>query len=451
MNNDKTEFDNNDFDADLNDDFYEDESGESSWDDEALDDDNFGDEALDELPDAAPQPAKKKSSLFNILIIAGGVAAGAFFILPQFMGGGDTPPPQQQQQQPAAPQQQAQTQAPATPQNATATSALPEEDSVVPSAPPSTAGFLSNPALLEQIEDIPDAPASGEKKTRQGYEIDLGAGDPLPTPGMEFEPPENDLGLGLPETFKDTTEGADDETEAEESESAESDDEVDQSSNEESALTEADSAAETDNALSSPAAPTEPLEELTVAQPAAPTSTQPATINVSDDTLKKIEGSLAVLLDRIDSLEQEITTLKDQPGTPVGGGVSNAALRDLQSGMKALERRLNSLEKVPSGQAPRNTVSAATKNTITPMPKTLAPAPATKPTTPPMTLAALENTTWVLRAAQPQEAYVSQIGKNDMVRVRVGETLPGLGQVKTIHIVNGLWVIEGTKGFIAQK
>jgi len=54
---------------------------------------------------------------------------------------------------------------------------------------------------------------------------------------------------------------------------------------------------------------------------------------------------------------------------------------------------------------------------------------------------------WVLRAATPEGAWLSQ-GANaaELRKVEVGETVPGLGKIKAIREKNGVWEVVGTKG-----
>ena len=59
------------------------------------------------------------------------------------------------------------------------------------------------------------------------------------------------------------------------------------------------------------------------------------------------------------------------------------------------------------------------------------------------------HSSWVLRAATPNEAWVAKNdSSSDLTHVRVGETLPGIGQVQSIRPIGDSWVIEGTDGVV---
>ncbi len=56
---------------------------------------------------------------------------------------------------------------------------------------------------------------------------------------------------------------------------------------------------------------------------------------------------------------------------------------------------------------------------------------------------------WVLRAASPDEAWVAQDSFTpELRRVRVGDSLPGVGAVRAIHQTGDIWVVEGSQGTI---
>jgi hypothetical protein len=59
------------------------------------------------------------------------------------------------------------------------------------------------------------------------------------------------------------------------------------------------------------------------------------------------------------------------------------------------------------------------------------------------------NTHWVLRAATPDDAWVAADASTSQLRhVRVGDALPGIGQINAIHQNGDSWVIEGSAGTI---
>jgi hypothetical protein len=59
-------------------------------------------------------------------------------------------------------------------------------------------------------------------------------------------------------------------------------------------------------------------------------------------------------------------------------------------------------------------------------------------------------TNWVLRAAQDGMAWVSPTADGELQRVTVGQSLPGIGKIKSIEVVDGAWQVVGTTGRIRQ-
>lgn len=58
---------------------------------------------------------------------------------------------------------------------------------------------------------------------------------------------------------------------------------------------------------------------------------------------------------------------------------------------------------------------------------------------------------WVLRAASPGKAWVSEKGSNELRVVKAGETLEGIGKVNAIvKDSSGRWVVDGVGGRISQ-
>ncbi len=55
---------------------------------------------------------------------------------------------------------------------------------------------------------------------------------------------------------------------------------------------------------------------------------------------------------------------------------------------------------------------------------------------------------WQLRGATPGRATLAR--GSDIREVGVGESLPGLGQITGVAMINGQWVVQGTQGRLAQ-
>ncbi|MCB9988518.1 MAG: hypothetical protein H6868_04180 [Rhodospirillales bacterium] len=145
-----------------------------------------------------------------------------------------------------------------------------------------------------------------------------------------------------------------------------------------------------------------------------------------------MDEQFSALFDRLDQLESRLDEIKDT-------AASSAQLDTLKDSVNALEKKVARLES-------RKPASAA--ETAPKAPKA-APSSAAAPTAAPK-IAAPSSTKWTLKSALPGEAYVAADGASDMVHVRVGDTLPGIGTVKGIYISEGKWIIEGTSGKVTQ-
>jgi hypothetical protein len=55
---------------------------------------------------------------------------------------------------------------------------------------------------------------------------------------------------------------------------------------------------------------------------------------------------------------------------------------------------------------------------------------------------------WVLRSAQPGQAWLSQGGSAELRRVQPGDKVPGLGTVVSVRMSAGRWLVEGTQGSV---
>ncbi len=57
---------------------------------------------------------------------------------------------------------------------------------------------------------------------------------------------------------------------------------------------------------------------------------------------------------------------------------------------------------------------------------------------------------WVIKAAQSSSAIIYDKISKDMRSIEIGDTVKGIGRVKSIKIIDGIWVITGSKGKIEQ-
>lgn len=132
----------------------------------------------------------------------------------------------------------------------------------------------------------------------------------------------------------------------------------------------------------------------------------------------------------------------------------------------SLEERLTSLEKKIEGQKAETTSSIAIQEPASPKDefanepvkqvqtaKAAKPAkaksPAKKAAVKKEPKAAKKTGGWVLRAATPDAAWVSQGDyEAELRRVAVGDSLPGVGKIKEIRQKGDIWEVVGTKGVL---
>ncbi|MAZ76825.1 MAG: hypothetical protein CMH31_05935 [Micavibrio sp.] len=135
-------------------------------------------------------------------------------------------------------------------------------------------------------------------------------------------------------------------------------------------------------------------------------------------TLSAIDQKLALFLDRMDDLENKIDVIED---------ASNQRAALLEESVKSLEGKVKSLKAAP--------VSKRSTQKASPVKKALTKKPSVK---------------WKLKAAQPDKAWISQKGSSVIKPIKVGDNIDGLGQIQSIQLVNGKWIVLGTGGKITQ-
>ncbi len=390
-------------------DMESDEFDDSDFDDTSFDesDDFSDDDEWDESGESEENaPAAKKKSISNVIVIAGCAVVGVIVLL-FLMGGGDNPPAPNpgQMQQAARPQT-------ALPQK-TAQEPTRQEQQAAPPAPAMESGFLNSPDALAALQ--------AQNKTKDTTEY------------VEFEEEET-----FPPMPAQMTQ--------------------DEAFSKEPLTPMPPPAAPVETATAEAPAAVQPPQTPVMNKPAqkaptAPVTVQPATIN--NTAMDDLQNKLSTLIDRLDSMENRIDTLARQKNAP-GNSTSSEDLTAIRSFMKTLETRFDNLDKAQKEQAAKLAKVAAAKPVreetpkaekvttprVTAKPEAQIKASAPTPAVSPVTVS------WTLRSVQPGEAYVAQKGSSDMVRVKVGDTLPGIGEITDIGNASGTWVVQGTQGKI---
>lgn len=198
------------------------------------------------------------------------------------------------------------------------------------------------------------------------------------------------------------------------------------------------------------AAPGTPGSPAGVAAPGVPSSLPPAS-----SATGSAETRIDALQKSLDQVTRQINQLTNMVAAnqamPTAGGAAAPSIEDRLNKIEQnlLELQHNQGIKAPAEVvAPAPVVPAATEKTAQhagthKKPKAAghkAKAPAIGTTVVPH---------WVLRAATPNEAWVSAGATSSELRhLQVGDILPGIGRIRAIRQSGDSWVVEGTNGTV---
>ena len=200
-----------------------------------------------------------------------------------------------------------------------------------------------------------------------------------------------------------------------------------------------------------PAATPPPAAPL-AAQPVAaqPVAAQPSGAVTSDPRIDQ-------LLERLNADEEKLNTL---PKAGAGDADALARMGERLDKMEQVQAQLlTQMQSIAQNAAPAAQAGSPAQ-TMTPMPAGVTaaqPSPVAAPPrharSTPRRTARAENSaaTWILKSAQPGEAYVSAPDSDAMIAVHPGDNFPGLGRVVSIGQANGQWIVRGTQGSITQQ
>lgn len=468
-----------------------DEEFDEEWGD--LEDEEFGEEDYDT---DAPQKGKKKSGKGNLVIIIAGVLVGAVAIFYLMSGGGEAPQQAQQTASNAAAQKQAE---PAKPKPAQSRrdviygrSGEFAQDGVE-AIENAEGGILNDPDILNQVkDDINSVEFSDELLVKEDEELKTDTPDWMKDDSQDSQR----------ETFDVADEndtGSDDSDESIISFNRSNDNEQTtersfddfrsdmppvpgQGSTDNSVLTpvpnlglgDSDSESVEDIMMSGSAdqrpsvqtsqtqdfddfSPFETDETDTI-QSSGQSSGQPSDgfeMNMdqtSSSTAVSNAGlnqKLDLLFARLDRVERKLDGLENTNS----GSVDSQELKAVKRSLRSLENKIARLpaqtdraasQKTSASKAPaRSPVKSSTRVTSSDIQKTNQASVA-------QSVEKQINQNWVLRAAQPGSAMVSDKKRQNVRDVKVGDRLAGIGQIVNIGIVDGKWVVEGTEGRITQ-
>lgn len=407
---------------DFADDGAESGEGEESFSEEEWD--SYDESGEGDNAQAAP---KKKSNMFNIILIAVAVLGGGAFIAMKMGGGGSAPVTEV---------------APVVAQNAAAPAAA--VPTLPPASPPPapTGGFLTSPDNMKALEqDI--AKSYGE--------TDLVGGDETaPTGPQEVEQAAPPMPTAVEQTASAPVEPI-----APATENAAP---IRMPNAAEAMLK---SAIQEKNQVQGIAAPVQPDVPPVTAVPEVPAIAAPvAELTSAPAPAQNAEmvAKLDQLLSRIDQLEGEVRTLKTaQPSGDVSALADSVAALEKKLTEQAAQTAKVSAKVSEQAAAPKPARQAEEHHEVTqapaPKPQVLgsgSPAAAQPRATSAVPQAAAAAPKWVLKGAQPGQAMVSKPGDSEMRSVVVGDSLPGIGTIRSIGYENGRWSVVGTQGRITQ-
>jgi len=180
-----------------------------------------------------------------------------------------------------------------------------------------------------------------------------------------------------------------------------------------------------------------------------PTVAVPAPVPAAVGTIDQRLNALATRMDDLQKTLDQATQQLGQVTNMVAMSAGAPSNKDVQDRLDKLEQEITTLHAMPAKtashekpMAPAALAAPSVKTTLKPVVKkvTHEVKPLVKPEAP---------VSWVLRAASPGQAWVATSAQaHDLKEVHVGDTLPGIGQVTAIQQEGDNWVVKGSKGMI---
>jgi hypothetical protein len=202
-------------------------------------------------------------------------------------------------------------------------------------------------------------------------------------------------------------------------------------------------------AASAPVVPAAPAQPMTAPDslPSA-VSQQPAAQGAAfmDARLNALEAQIDDLRKVMDQTNQRASQLADRLEAVSVKSALPDALPVVENRLDQIERQIANLKTASPAPSARPSAFSGVKKAVP-----VRPAKKTKVSAKKIAVAspASEKETWVLRAATPGEAWVAKDANAAQLRkVKVGDILPGIGEVKSIGQAGGGWAVEGTQGVI---
>ena len=188
-----------------------------------------------------------------------------------------------------------------------------------------------------------------------------------------------------------------------------------------------------------------PVLEPPAPEPVVPPVTEPedvATPAVNNEELVRLQRQIA----NMESQVNDTASVQLPQNLAVSIDALRVSVEQMENRFAAIEDRLSAIDsKVAALEegAQQGNIRPQRVTSSAPPAATTAPRRATpvRRAPPPR---------WEIRAIQVGRAMVSRVGQNDMRSVSVGDSLPGVGTIRSIDFENGEWVIQGSSGRVSQ-
>lgn len=158
-----------------------------------------------------------------------------------------------------------------------------------------------------------------------------------------------------------------------------------------------------------------------------------------------------VASDRVQKLEAELVALREKIGQSTSGGGDRRELAKIATQLETLADRLSALETqvAKNGRAERSSGRRAEAEEKEPAPFNLMQRfnPAERSSS---SARETTRTAYTLKAASQGKAYLTRAGDQKLMTVQVGDDVEGLGQIQSIQLRGGRWVVTGSSGRVRQ-
>ncbi|MDX2027373.1 MAG: hypothetical protein SFW62_01910 [Alphaproteobacteria bacterium] len=194
-----------------------------------------------------------------------------------------------------------------------------------------------------------------------------------------------------------------------------------------------------------------PVAQKTDILPPTDATAPPAALPDISLSKESMETRLADLTQQVDQLKKALDQANQQIGQlALTGGVPATGSSSMETRLSKLEQQMAQGHHSSGIKLDSSDASVEKPHAVTTKPKTsTASRKAKKPARTTQTSSRRTKSSWVLRAATPEEAWVAESAYAPELRhVEVGDQLPGIGRIRSIRQAGDSWVVEGTQGTI---